>query len=66
MLHLAAIFNHTEIADLLLKAGADPTVKNAEGETAIDVAQFSLKKKFEAVRQCGSPRNAQAVCSLFS
>lgn len=47
MLHLAAIFNHTEIADLLLKAGADPLVKNADGETAIDVAQFSLKKKFQ-------------------
>ena len=48
MLHLAAIFDHTEIANLLLDAGADPTVKNSDGESAIDVAQPTLKRKMEA------------------
>merc|ERR1712137_1318287 len=45
MLHLAAIFNHTEIAELLLMAGADPTVENSDHETAMDVAAPTLKRK---------------------
>ena len=49
MLHLAAIFNNTHIADLLLAAGADPTVKNSDGETAMDVAQPMLKLKMKKV-----------------
>jgi len=48
MLHLAAIFDHTEIAELLLASGADPSVKNSDGETAIDVAQPTLKRKIKA------------------
>ena len=48
MLHIAAIFNHTRIVDLLLEAGADPTVKNSENETAIDVAAPTLKRKMKA------------------
>jgi hypothetical protein len=51
MLHLAAIFDHTEIAELLLGAGADPSAKNSDGETAMDVAQPTLKRKMLAV--CG-------------
>jgi ankyrin repeat protein len=52
MLHLAAIFNNAPIADLLLASGADPTVKNSEGESAIDVAQPTLKLKMKQVRNC--------------
>ena len=37
-----------EIATLLLEAGADPTVKNSDGESALDVAQPTLKRKMEA------------------
>jgi ankyrin repeat protein len=51
MLHLAAIFNHTEIAELLLAAGADPTIPNSDKETAMDVAQPTLKRKMQAVRE---------------
>uniref|UniRef100_A0A7S2D169 PX domain-containing protein n=1 Tax=Octactis speculum TaxID=3111310 RepID=A0A7S2D169_9STRA len=47
MLHLAAIFNHTEIAELLLMAGADPTVENSDHETAMDVAAPTLKRKMQ-------------------
>lgn len=50
MLHLAAIFNHTEIAELLLAAGADPTIPNSDKETAIDVAQPTLKRKMKVVK----------------
>lgn len=49
MLHLAAIFNHTEIADLLLAAGADPAVVNSDKETPMDVAQPTLKRKMQLV-----------------
>jgi hypothetical protein len=54
MLHLAAIFNHSEIAELLLEAGADPTIPNSDKETAIDVAQPTLKRKMKAVHEARS------------
>lgn len=50
MLHLAAIFNHTEIAEALLAAGANPAEPNADGETAIDVAPPTLKRKLEQAK----------------
>jgi len=49
MLHLAAIFNNAPIADLLLASGADPMVKNSEGESAMDVAQPTMKLKMKQV-----------------
>lgn len=48
MLHLAAIFNHATIAVALVRAGADVTAKNTDGETPLDVAQPSLKTKLQA------------------
>ena len=48
MLHLAAIFNHTEIALALVDAGADPHLKNVANETALDVAFPTLKAKITA------------------
>lgn len=72
MLHLAAIFNHSEIADLLLSAGADPTVANSDKETAMDVAQPTLRRKMEAVfKPCShlcqlvddNPKILQAIAS---
>ena len=57
MLHLACIFNDTAIAELLLAAGADPSIPNSDKETAIDVAQPTLKRKMQAAveaRKAGS------------
>ena len=38
-LHLAAIFGYAEIAGLLLDAGADPSARASDGETAADFAR---------------------------
>mmetsp|Transcript_5769 Transcript_5769/g.13301 ORF Transcript_5769/g.13301 Transcript_5769/m.13301 type:complete len:191 (-) Transcript_5769:7-579(-) len=45
-IHVAARLGENEMVRLLLKAGADPTVKNSSGKTALDVAK--------AVNQRGS------------
>lgn len=37
-LHDAARFGHAEVVGLLLKAGADPSIKNNNGQTVLDVA----------------------------
>ena len=37
-LMMAAMFGTTEVVNLLLKSGADPTLKNAAGDTALDYA----------------------------
>ena len=51
MLHLAALFDHAAIALALAAHGADPTVTNAAGESALDVAQPSLRSKLAAARE---------------
>ena len=45
MLHLAALFDNTEIAILLLNAGADPLATNHDEETPIDIAMPVLQEK---------------------
>ncbi|KAL8492650.1 hypothetical protein ACS0TY_024008 [Phlomoides rotata] len=51
LLHLAAVFNHTEIAFALMEHGAHLDSKNAQGETPLDCApatlQYKMKKKME-------------------
>lgn len=37
-LHRAAFNGHVEVCEMLLKAGADPRVKDKMGETCFDVA----------------------------
>ena len=51
MLHLAALFDHTAIAVLLLEAGADASVTNHDKETPLDVAQPTLRRKMECLMQ---------------
>ncbi|XP_068663605.1 palmitoyltransferase AKR1 isoform X2 [Aristolochia californica] len=52
LLHLAALFNQTEIAFILMDHGARSDCKNAQGETPIDCAptmlQYKMQKKLEA------------------
>lgn len=47
LLHLAAVFNFTDIALLLIDAGAKVDVKNAQGETPVDCAQATLQYKMQ-------------------
>ena len=47
MLHLAALFDNTEIAILLLNAGADPLATNHDKETPIDIAMPVLQEKMK-------------------
>lgn len=51
MLHLAALFNHTEIALVLISAGANPEAKNQSQETPLDLALPSLKSKLSKARE---------------
>mmetsp|Transcript_13289 Transcript_13289/g.21702 ORF Transcript_13289/g.21702 Transcript_13289/m.21702 type:complete len:334 (+) Transcript_13289:222-1223(+) len=48
VLHVAAMFNHEDICSCLIAAGADPTIKNRQGETPIDIAALSLGNKMRA------------------
>ncbi|PHU13999.1 hypothetical protein BC332_15204 [Capsicum chinense] len=51
LLHLAAVFNRTEIAFALMDSGASLYCKNSQGETPLDCApatlQFKMRKKTE-------------------
>ncbi|XP_071723842.1 uncharacterized protein [Rutidosis leptorrhynchoides] len=45
VLHLAALFNRTEIAFSLMECGASVVYKNAQGETPLDCAPATLQYK---------------------
>ncbi|XP_065850777.1 uncharacterized protein [Euphorbia lathyris] len=51
LLHLAALFNRTDIAFILMEYGASLDYRNAQGETPLDCApatlQYKMKKKME-------------------
>ena len=51
LLHLAAVFNQTDIVFILMDSGASLEYKNAQGETPIDCApatlQYKMRKKME-------------------
>ncbi|CAJ2650064.1 unnamed protein product [Trifolium pratense] len=51
LLHLAAVFNQTDIVFILMDAGASLEYKNAQGETPLDCApatlQYKMRKKIE-------------------
>lgn len=53
LLHLAAVFNQTEIAFALMDHGASLVCKNSQGETPLDCApatlQYKMKQKMEGV-----------------
>lgn len=55
LLHLAAVFNQTEIAFTLMENGASLDFKNLQGETPLDCApvtlQFKMKKKMDEIKQ---------------
>lgn len=47
ILHLAAVFNFSEITFLLMDAGAKIDAKNAQGETPLDCAPVTLQYKMQ-------------------
>lgn len=51
LLHLAAVFNQTDIAFILMDSGASLEYKNAQGETPLDCApatlQYKMRKNME-------------------
>ncbi|XP_047066955.1 vacuolar protein sorting-associated protein 27-like isoform X1 [Lolium rigidum] len=51
LLHLAALFNQTEIALILMDSGANIQRKNGQGETALDCAppmlQYKMRQRME-------------------
>lgn len=55
LLHLAAVFNQTEIAFALMEKGARADSKNSQGETPLDCApatlQYKMKSKIEESRK---------------
>uniref|UniRef100_A0A6N2MPT5 FYVE-type domain-containing protein n=1 Tax=Salix viminalis TaxID=40686 RepID=A0A6N2MPT5_SALVM len=59
LLHLAALFNRTDIAFILMESGASMNYKNAQGETPLDCApatlQYKMKQKMEESGQQGPP-----------
>ncbi|XP_004508058.1 uncharacterized protein [Cicer arietinum] len=57
LLHLAAVFNQTDIVFILMDSGASLEYKNAQGETPLDCApatlQYKMRKKMEESRTMG-------------
>ncbi|CAK7352698.1 unnamed protein product [Dovyalis caffra] len=57
LLHLAALFNRTDIAFILMDSGASVNYENAQGETPLDCApatlQYKMKQKIEESGQQG-------------
>ncbi|KAH9652999.1 ankyrin repeat family protein [Citrus sinensis] len=51
LLHLAALFNRTDIAFILMESGANMDCKNAQGESPLDCApvtlQYKMRQKME-------------------
>jgi len=58
LLHLAGMFNNTELVKLLIDAGADPYIKNSDGESAIDIAPAALGMK---MKQWCPPKTSTAT-----
>lgn len=48
LLHLAAMFNRTDVCMMLLERGADPLARNAQKEGVLDVAPPALAAKIKA------------------
>jgi hypothetical protein len=55
LLHLAAMFNFTEITFMLMDAGANVSAKNSQGESPVDCAQttlgYKMRQRIESSRE---------------
>ncbi|XP_020227213.1 vacuolar protein sorting-associated protein 27 isoform X1 [Cajanus cajan] len=55
LLHLAAVFNQTDIVFILMDSGASLEYKNAQGETPLDCAPATLQYKMRKKMEEGGP-----------
>lgn len=59
LLHLAALFNQTEIALILMDSGANIQRKNGQGETPLDCAppmlQYKMRQRVEELAAAQRP-----------
>ena len=54
-LMLAAIYGHPKICEMLLALGADPSLKDNKGKTALDYARANNKPECAALLQPVTP-----------
>ncbi len=58
---IAATHNNPPMIGLLIDAGADPTLKNSQGQTAADVAELNGNlEALQAIRVLSSAKSASA------
>lgn len=63
-LHLAAQHGHSEIVQLLLEAGADPTTRNIVGRTTLDLANIYIRQPAIALLEAALVESQRpAACS---
>lgn len=60
-LHEAAQKGRTQLCALLLAHGADPTMKNQEGQTALDLATVTAPVLYSVVLWLQKPHTATSV-----
>ena len=53
-LHLACMFNRTQVVKALLEHGADPKLKNAAGELPTKIASVTLRMKIDKFQSTGT------------
>ena len=63
-MHWAACNGHLAIAKRLLEGGADPTLRDKDGDTALDDARSNGKS--EVVALLSEPRYAARACTLIA
>ncbi|XP_054793945.1 vacuolar protein sorting-associated protein 27 isoform X2 [Prosopis cineraria] len=61
LLHLAAVFNQTDIVFILMDAGASLEYKNAQGETPFDCAPATLQYKMRKKMEEGKAMDGQSI-----
>ncbi len=60
-LHNASVWGQSEIAELLLAAGADPNLKNCEGRTALAIATRQVESQGQGTAIVIEPRRQEIL-----
>ena len=59
---IAAAGNRTDIATMLIKAGADPSIKSEDGRTALTIAESNNSDEVaKLLKQAGAEARRQIV-----
>lgn len=66
-LHWAALKGYADVAEFLLRSGADPSARNRDGETPLDVAERGGRTGVASVlRQSGATMGGGGAAAIFS